>query len=48
MQIESNDFLSDARAMRVQYIRGLLSHGWNAVLDLFQAAGQFPMRETMQ
>jgi hypothetical protein len=39
----SEDFLSEARALRVQYIRGLLICGWNALSGFFRSAGQVPM-----
>jgi hypothetical protein len=45
MQIDkySEDFLSEARALRVQYIRSLLICGWNSLLGFFRAAGQVLM-----
>ena len=46
MQIDKDsvDYLSEARAMRVRYIRGLLSSGWDAVLGFFRSAGSFLKR----
>jgi hypothetical protein len=46
MQIgkHSEDFLSEARALRVQYIRGLLIGVRNAVLGFFRSADPVPTR----
>lgn len=46
MQIDKHfeDYSSEARAMRAQYIGGLLDSGWNAVVGFFRSAGEFLMR----
>jgi hypothetical protein len=46
MQIDkrSMNYVSETRAMRARYIRGLLSSGWDAVLGFFESAGQFLKR----
>jgi hypothetical protein len=45
----TEDILSEARALRVRYIRGLLIGVRNAVLGFFRSAGQVPMgRATAQ
>ena len=41
--IHTEDILSEARALRVQYIRDFLIGVRNAVLGLFRSAGQVPM-----
>jgi hypothetical protein len=43
MQINkrSMNYVSEVRAMRARYIRGLLISGWNAVPGFFGSAGQF-------
>ena len=39
----TEDILSEARALRVQYIRGLLIGVRDAVLGFFRSGGQVPM-----
>jgi hypothetical protein len=42
--IHTENILSEARALRVHYIRGLLIGVRNAVSGFFRSAGRVPMR----
>jgi hypothetical protein len=44
MDEHSAGYFMEARALRVQYLRGLLISLWDAVFDRFRSAGQYLMR----